>query len=79
MSEKNMHIIILRALEHRLRYDEFRCRWDLVRQVCAALKRPVISKCQYSAKFGNTVHVNFSHIRISLLARKIRHLENIET
>ena len=54
----------LRALEHRLRYDDFRRRWDSnsVSQVCAALQRPIISKCQHSTKFGNTVHVKFSLI-----------------
>ena len=65
---KNMHIInlndneILRALEYRLQYDKFRRRWDSdsVSQVCAALQRPIISKCQHSAKFGNTVHVKGS-------------------
>ena len=31
-----------------------------VSQVCAALQRPIISKCQHSAKFGNTVHVKGS-------------------
>ena len=53
---------ILRELEHRLQYDEFRRRWDLnsVSQVCAALQRPIISKCQHSAKFGNMVHVKGS-------------------
>ena len=37
-------------------------RWDSnsVSQVCAALQRPIISKCQHSAKFGNTVHVKGS-------------------
>ena len=65
---KNMHIIILRVLEHRLRYDEFRCRWDSnsVSQVCAALKRPVISKCKYSTKFGNTVCKLFTYSQISV-------------
>ena len=60
---------ILRALEYRLRYGEFRRRWDSnsVRKVCAALQRPIISKCQHSkcqhsAKFGNTVHIKFSLI-----------------
>ena len=63
----NMHIIktimkFLRALEHRLRYGEFRRRWDSnsVSQVCSALQRPIISKCQHSEKFGNTVHIKFS-------------------
>ena len=44
---------ILCELEHCLRYDEFRCRWDLnsVSQVCAALQRPIISKCQHGMKF----------------------------
>ena len=64
----NMHIIKTimkfceRALEHSLRYDEFRRRWDSVSQVCAALQRHIISKCQHSTKFGNTVHVKFSFI-----------------
>ena len=55
---------ILRALEHRLRYDEFRRRWNSnsVSQVCAALQRPIISKCQHSTKFRNLVHVKFSLI-----------------
>ena len=64
---KNVHIIkndnqILRALEHRLQYDEFRRRWDSnsVSQVCAALQRPIISKCKHSTKFGNMVHVKVS-------------------
>ena len=55
---------ILRALDYRLRYDKFRRRWDSnsVSQVCAALQRPIISKCQHSTKFGNTVHVKVSLI-----------------
>ena len=65
----NKHIIktmfneILRALEHRLRYGEVPRRWDSnsVSQVCAALQ---ISKCQHSAKFGNTVHIKFSQISV---------------
>ena len=59
---KNMHIIktIMKFCEH----------WSTVcsmtnsdaggSQDCAALQRPVISKCQHSAKFGNTVHVKGS-------------------
>ena len=68
----NMHIIktIMKfcALEHRLRYGEVRRRWDSnsVSQVCAALQRPIISKCQHSAKFGNTVHIKFSIIFANL-------------
>ena len=55
---------ILRALEHRLRYDELRRRRDSnsVSQVCAVLQRPIISTCQHSTKFGNTVYVKFSLI-----------------
>ena len=68
----NKHIIktmfneILRALEHRLRYGEVPRRWDSnsVSQVCAALQIPIISKCQHSAKFGNTVHIKFSQISV---------------
>ena len=77
---KNMYIINLRALEHRSRYDEFRRRWKVnsISQACAAHQRPIISKCQHSTKFGNTVHV-FAYFRNSLLARKIIHLANIET
>ena len=37
-----------------------------VSQVCAALQRPIISKCQHSAKFGNTVHKKFSLIFANL-------------
>ena len=61
MSERINDNEILRALEHRLRYDEFRRRWNSnsVSQVCAALQRPIISLCQHSTKFGNTVHVKF--------------------
>ena len=66
---KNMHIIktiitFLRAVEHRLRYDEFRRRRDSnsVSQLCAALQRPIISKCQHSTKFWNTEYVKFSLI-----------------
>ena len=69
----NMHIIknnneILCALEHRLGYGEFRRRWDSnsVSQVCAALQRPIVSKCQHSAKFGNTVHIKFMLIFANL-------------
>ena len=65
----NRHIIktimkFCAHLEHRLRYDEFRRRWDSnsVSQFCAALQRPIVSKCQHSTKFGNTVHVKFSLI-----------------
>ena len=69
----NMHIIktITKFCAHcpkrRLRYGKFRRRWDLnsVSQVCAALQRPIISKCQHSAKFGNTVH-RFSLILANL-------------
>ena len=53
----NMHIIktimkfCARALKHRLPYGVFRRRWDSnsVSLVCAALQRPIISKCQHSA------------------------------
>ena len=66
---KNVHIteMIMKFcahLDHRLRYDEFQRQWDSnsVSQVCDALQRAIISKCQYSTKFGNTVHVKFSLI-----------------
>ena len=63
MSERINDNEILRALEHRLRYDEFRRRWDSNSvQICAALQRPIISLCQHSTKFDNTVHVQFSLI-----------------
>ena len=64
MSERINDKEILRALEHRLRYDEFRRRWhsNSVSQVCAALQRPIISLCPHSTKFENTVHVKFSLI-----------------
>ena len=74
---------ILRALEYRLQYDEIRRRWvsNSVSQVCAALQRLIISKCQHSAKFGNTVHVKASipcpatHFRFSFRYwRKYVHL-----
>ena len=59
---------ILHALEHCLQYDEFRRRWESnsVSQVCAALQRPIVSKRQYSTKFGNMVHVKFSLIFANL-------------
>ena len=59
---------ILCVLEHRLRYDKFRRWWDSnsVSQVCAALQRPINSKCQHSTKFGNTLHVKFSLIFANL-------------
>ena len=68
MSNVHNNNEILRALEHRLRYGEFRRRWDsnLVSQVCAALQRPIISKCQHSAKFLNTVDIKFSLIFANL-------------
>ena len=60
----NMHTIktIIKFCAHWSLYDEFRRRWDSnsESQVCAALQRPIISKCQHSAKFGNTVHIKFS-------------------
>ena len=37
-----------------------------VSQVCAALQRPIISKCQHSTKFENTVYVKFSLIFANL-------------
>ena len=64
-----------------MRYDEFRRQWDSnsVSQVCAVHQKPIISKYQHSTKFGNTVHVVSAYFRNSLLARKIKHLVNIET
>ena len=69
----NMHIIktIMKFCAHWstvLRYGEFRRRWDSnsVSQVCAAFRRPIISKCQHSEKFGNTVHIKFSLIIANL-------------
>ena len=58
---------ILRALEHRLQYDESRRRWDSnsVSQICAA-QRPINSKCPQSTKFGNTLAVKFSLIFANL-------------
>ena len=72
---------ITHALEHRLRYGEVRRWWDSnsVNQVCAALQRPIISKCQHSAKFGNQVHIKFSHIFANLCWLAKKHLANIET
>ena len=66
---KNMHIIKM-VMEFCVYWStvcgmtEVRRRWDSksVSQVCAALQRPIISKCQHSTKFGNTVHVKFSLI-----------------
>ena len=49
-------------------YEEFGRRWDAnsVSQVCAALRRPIISRYQLSMKFGNMVHVKFSLIFANL-------------
>ena len=62
---KNMHII---KTVIRLRYDKFWRPWDSnsVSQVCVALQRPIISKCQHSPKFGNTVPVKFSFVFANL-------------
>ena len=68
---KNMHIIktILKLCAH----DEFRRVWDSnsVSQVCAALQKPIISKCQHSTKLRNMVHAKLSHIfaNLCLLAK----------
>ena len=67
----NMHIIktITKLCAHRSTvYGEFRRRWNSnsVSQVCAVLQRPIISKCQHSAKFGNMVHIKFSLIFANL-------------
>ena len=59
--------------------------WDSnsVSQVCAALQRPIISKCHHSTKYTYSVTRYtckvFAYIRNSLLARKVKHLANIET
>ena len=64
--KKNMHIIKT--------IKKFFAHWSTVcgmtisdaggirTQVCAALQRHIISKCQHSTKFGSTVHVKFSLI-----------------
>ena len=69
---KNMHVI--RTIMKLCTNDEFRRRWDSnsVNQVCAALQKPIISKCQHSTKLWNTVHVQLSHIfakNLCLLAK----------
>ena len=60
---------ILHALEHCLQYDEFRRRWESnsVSQVCAALQRPIVSKRQYSTKFGNMVRL-YSQISVNTIS-----------
>ena len=66
---KNMHIIktVMKLCVYGSTVcgmTEVRRRWGSksVSHVCAALQRPIISKCQHSTKIGNTIHVKFSLI-----------------
>ena len=80
---KNMHIIntIMKFCAN------WSTVWDSnsVSQVCAALQRPIISKCHHSTKYiysGTRYTCTckvFGYIRNSLLSRKVKHLANIET
>ena len=61
---KNIHIIktIMKFCAHCSTVCGMTRDSNSVSQLCAALQRPIISKCQHSTKFGNTVYVKFSLI-----------------